>query len=261
MKSKSLSLFSGAVSDIPPRTAQLLKILAAFGVITIVVESLVGNRLSTIEVDKIIHFMGYFALAVVIIFALRPRWYIPSLISLAMLGYFIEILQPFNMRSYDLGDAIANLMGLVIGALFGLIIRLAYGYIRMELETNRMQRNLITLPEGTTIVQQGEIIDRFFLIKYGLVTVYREINGEQVEIAQLGQGEMFGIIAEILKQPQTVTVVAQTAVQIYPLNYDQLIKDAGGHQQPVGIMLNYMANKLSEVLVRLKKQGNNITLN
>ena len=131
----------------------------------------------------------------------------------------------------------------------------------MELETNRMQRNLITLPEGTTIVQQGEIIDRFFLIKYGLVTVYREINGEQVEIAQLGQGEMFGIIAEILKQPQTVTVVAQTAVQIYPLNYDQLIKDAGGHQQPVGIMLNYMANKLSEVLVRLKKQGNNITLN
>ena len=49
MKSKSLSLFSGAVSDIPPRAAQLLKILAAFGVITIVVESLVGLPMAILE--------------------------------------------------------------------------------------------------------------------------------------------------------------------------------------------------------------------
>ena len=261
MNNNKLSFFSGAVLDIPPRTAGLLTMLGAIGVITIVVESLVGNRLETIEVDKIIHFMGYFTLAIVFIFSLRPRWCIPSLIGLAILSYLIEILQPLNMRSYDMGDAIANLFGLAIGALFGLIIRFTYGFIRTEIETNRIRRSLITFPEGTTIVRQGQMIDRFFLIKYGFVTLYRESNEEQIEVVQLGTGEMFGIVAAILKQPQTVTVVANTAVQIYPLDYDQLIKDVGGHQQPIGIVLHYMADKLAEILVNLKKQGDSITLN
>ena len=260
MNSNKLSFFSGAILDISPRTARLLTMLGAIGVITIVVESLVGNRLETIEVDKIIHFMGYFTLAVVFIFSLRPRWCIPSLIGLAILSYLIEILQPLNMRSYEPGDAIANLLGLAIGALFGMVIRFAYGYIRTEIETNRIRRSLITLPEGTTIVRQGQMIDRFFLIRWGYVNLYRETNGEQIEVAQLGAGEMFGIVAEILKQPQTLTVVAKTAVQIYPLEYDALIKNVGGYQQPVGIVLHYMADKLAEILVNLKKQGNSITL-
>jgi CRP-like cAMP-binding protein len=106
---------------------------------------------------------------------------------------------------------------------------------------------LITLRQGTTIVRQGELIERFFVIKVGLVALYQESNGEQVEVAQLGAGEMFGLLPEILKIPQPTTVVALTPVQIYPLDYDELIEDVGGHKQPLGIVLRYMASKLGEL--------------
>jgi VanZ family protein len=112
MRTRDLVLRSGAVLDIPPRTARLLALVGAIGVITIIVESLVGNRLETIEVDKIIHFMGYATLAVVFVLSLRPRWCVPALAGLALLSYLIEILQPLNLRSFDVGDAIANTLGL-----------------------------------------------------------------------------------------------------------------------------------------------------
>ncbi|MGB5634132.1 MAG: cyclic nucleotide-binding domain-containing protein [Waterburya sp.] len=263
MRTRDLVLRTGAVLDIPPRTASLLGTVAAIGVITIVVESLVGNRLETIEVDKILHFMGYASLAVVFLLSLRPKFCIPTLVGLALLSYLIEILQPLNMRSLDVGDAIANTLGLVTGALLGLVIRFSYGYIRTELESKRMRRSLITLGQGTTIVRQGELIDRFFVIKMGLVALYQESNGEQVEVAQLGTGEMFGLLAEILKIPQPTTVVALTpVVQIYPLDYDELIKDFGGHKQPLGILLRYMASKLGELgetIVQVKNPGNDLT--
>jgi hypothetical protein len=203
--------------------------------------------LETVEVDKIIHFMGYTTLAVVFVLSLRPRWCLTALVGLALLSYLIEILQPLNMRSVDVGDAIANTLGLATGALLGLVIRFAYGYIRTELESKRIRRSLITLRQGTTIVRQGELIERFFVIKVGLVALYHESNGEQVEVAQLGAGEMFGLLPEILKIPQPTTVIALTPVQIYPLDYDELIEDVGGHKQPLGIVLRYMASKLGEL--------------
>jgi CRP-like cAMP-binding protein len=263
MRTRDLVLRTGAVLDIPPRTARLLTILGAIGVITIVVESLVGNRLETVEVDKIIHFMGYATLAVVFVLSLRPRWCLTALVGLALLSYLIEILQPLNLRSFDLGDAIANTLGLATGALLGLVIRFAYGYIRTELESKRIRRSLITLRQGTTIVRQGELIERFFVIKVGRVALYHESNGEQVEVAQLGAGEMFGLLPEILKIPQPTTVVALTPVQIYPLDYDELIEDVGGHKQPLGIVLRYMGFKLGELgetIVKLKGSGNDLTL-
>jgi ABC-type uncharacterized transport system permease subunit len=88
MRTRDLVLRTGAVLDIPPRTARLLALVGAIGVITIVVESLVGNRLETIEVDKIIHFMGYTTLAVVFVLSLRPRWCIPALVGLAQVWLY-----------------------------------------------------------------------------------------------------------------------------------------------------------------------------
>jgi CRP-like cAMP-binding protein len=69
---------------------------------------------------------------------------------------------------------------------------------------------------------------------------------------------MFGLLAEILKIPQPVTVVAATPVQVYPIDYDELIKDVGGHRQPIGVVLTNMAlelRKLGQTVADLKGQS------
>ncbi|MGK7911027.1 MAG: cyclic nucleotide-binding domain-containing protein [Synechococcus sp.] len=245
MDFKELALRSGSVLDVPPKVAQLLALAGVVGVILVVAGSLVGDRPETLEVDKVIHFMAYGTLAAVFVLSLKLRWCLYPLIWLALLSYAIELLQPLNMRSFDIGDAIANTLGILVGAGVGLAARLGYGYVKTELETARIRRSLKSFPPGSVLLQEGQVIDRLYVIHSGTVILTQsQQDGNSVEIARLGVGSMFGLLPEILKIPQPATVTAETTVQVYPIDYDALIDDIGGSQQPLGIIVTQMANEL-----------------
>jgi len=56
-----------------PRTARLIALAGAAGVVVVVVGSLVGHRPATIAVDTLLHLLGYAVLAALFVLALRPR--------------------------------------------------------------------------------------------------------------------------------------------------------------------------------------------
>ena len=245
MNFRELALRSGAVLDIPPRAARLLTLLGVIGVVLVVAGSLVGDRPETVEVDKLIHFSAYGTLATVFVLSLPLRWAIYPLIWVTLLSYAIELLQPLNMRSFDVGDAIANTLGVLIGAGLGLAVRYGYGYIKTELESDRIRRSMLTFPKGAILLEEGQLVDRFYTIRSGSVLLYKQDpNGDRVVVARLGTGKMFGLLPEVLKIPQPTTVVAETLVQIYPIDYDELIREIGGPQQPLGIVITQMAEEL-----------------
>jgi hypothetical protein len=241
-----LALRSRLVLDLAPRTTRLFLLAGVVGVVLVVVASLLGQRPATVAVDKLIHLSGYAVLGAIFVLALRPRWYLPALVGLAALSYLIEIVQPLNLRVFDPGDALANTIGLAIGAAAGLGIRLTYGYLKTELVTACVRRKLIAIPPGTTIVREGQVIDAFFLLKRGTVALYRQVNSVRTQVATVGPGEMFGLLAEILHTPQYTTAVAITHVQLYRIDYDDLIADAGGTNQPIGIVLHALAADLRD---------------
>ncbi|NJN19610.1 MAG: cyclic nucleotide-binding domain-containing protein [Oscillochloris sp.] len=148
----------------------------------------------------------------------------------AGISYLIEVLQPLNMRSRDPLDAVANTLGVAIGAALGLLVRLIYGYLRTELSAAQVRRAIKRVPAGTTIVRVGDAIDRFFIIKRGEVLLYREHDGRREVLDRLGPGEMFGLLAEIERMPQPVTVVAATDVQVYEVDYDRLLQQWAGRR-------------------------------
>lgn len=246
LRDRELALLTGPVLDLAPRSARLILLAGATGVVLVIVGSLLGNRPTTVAVDKLIHLAGYAVLAAMFVLALRPRLYLPALLGLAALSYLTEIVQPLNTRSFDLGDARYNTIGLAIGAAAGLVVRLAYGYLKTELATARVRRKLIAVEPGATIVREGEVLDSFFIVKSGTVELYREVEGARVPVAQVGPGEMFGLLAEILRVPQPATAVATTAAQVYRVDYDDIIADAGGPQQPVGAVLRALAADLHD---------------
>jgi CRP-like cAMP-binding protein len=241
-----LALYSRRVLDIAPRTARVITFAGATGVVFLVVGSLLGNRPATIGVDKMLHLSGYAVLAALFILSLRPRWYLPALAGLATLGLLIEFLQPLNRRTFDLGDALFNAVGLAIGAAAGLGVRLTYGYVKTELASACVRRNLSAVEPGATIVREGAHIDQFFIVKSGTVALYRQGDGERVLVSCVGPGEMFGLLAEILRGPQHTTAVAATRVELYRIDYDDIIQDAGGPEQPVGAVLCMLAAQLRE---------------
>jgi VanZ family protein len=258
LRKRELALRSGPVLDLPPRTTRLVLGAGLTALVVIIVQSLVGDRPETVAVDKLLHFGGYAGLAMLFMLAFRLRRALPALVILAGVSYLIELVQPLNLRSRDLGDAVANTLGIALGAALGIVIRLVYGYLRTELSAARIRRKLVTFPPGATILRAGDLIDRFYMIKQGAVILYTDGDPPQ-ELDRLDVGSMFGLLAEIERTPQPVTVVAATEVVVYQVDYDELIDAVGGPEQPIGVIVQYMARELrqaSERVAELQHQLN-----
>lgn len=246
LSNRELTLRSRRVLDLHPHKTRLIALAGISGVILIIVASLVGNRPETVGVDKLLHFGGYATLAAVFVLSLSPRWYLLSLAGLFGLGVLIELLQPLNMRLFEVNDIVANTAGVLVGAAVGLGARLAYSHLKTELAASQVRYKLLSFAPGEVIIGEGEMIDRFYVIKQGTVALYRQQDGVDVLITREHAGEMFGLLEEILREPVVTTVVAETAVQLYRIDYDKLIADVGGRSQPLGIVLDDLAADLRE---------------
>jgi putative ABC transport system ATP-binding protein len=84
----------------------------------------------------------------------------------------------------------------------------------------RMRRAVY--PPGRAIVRQGDVGDRFYLIRRGSVDVMMTTpsDAEQRNVATLGEGEFFGERALLTGEPRNATVVAREEVEAYTLDHD-----------------------------------------
>ncbi len=73
-------------------------------------------------------------------------------------------------------------------------------------------------PPGTYLIRQGEVGDKFYLIKKGNVEVYVDDGTASHLTATLGAGEVFGEVALLEDKPRNATVVTKDEVEVYTLS-------------------------------------------
>ncbi len=74
---------------------------------------------------------------------------------------------------------------------------------------------LLTVKEGESIVKQGEISRKFYLILDGTMRVHVEThNGQDIDLTGLKKGEFFGEFACVYHLPRTATVTASSEVTV-----------------------------------------------
>jgi NADH dehydrogenase len=89
---------------------------------------------------------------------------------------------------------------------------------RRDVSQLRMGRSDAVVPmrfsAGETIVRQGEIASRFYVITSGEVEVVQEVDGRQQQLRRLGPGRHFGELALLqnLKRTASVRAVTDTTV-------------------------------------------------
>ncbi len=74
----------------------------------------------------------------------------------------------------------------------------------------------LTVPAETTIIREGDLGDRFYLVRQGRVAVQR--GPEQQVVAELSEGDFFGETALLTGQPRNATVVALEETILYALS-------------------------------------------
>jgi putative ABC transport system ATP-binding protein len=73
-------------------------------------------------------------------------------------------------------------------------------------------------PPGTYLIRQGEVGDKFYLIKTGSVEVYVDGGTTPHLTATLGAGEVFGEVALLEDKPRNATVVTKDEAEVYTLD-------------------------------------------
>ena len=72
---------------------------------------------------------------------------------------------------------------------------------------------------GAHIVREGSRGDSFFIIiESGQVVVYKELDGEVIELARLASGDFFGEIALLADTPRSASVRADTQVHVLEIS-------------------------------------------
>lgn len=96
---------------------------------------------------------------------------------------------------------------------------------------------------GDVIYHAKDISDSVFLVHTGAVDILSRYN---VQLATLGEGEIFGEIGQILKAPRTVTVVAKTACVIRVIEDDVLAQKLKETDAAILAILRGLALRLNE---------------
>ncbi len=238
---------NGELLDIPGGTRNLLILTAVVGLIVAVVASLEGGKGTTLEVDKILHFMGYAALAVVLVLGLRPKVYVPALLGLIALGIGIEFIQPLNSRGFEVADMVANAVGVAVGAGIGLVTRLVLSRYRTEMAAAEAQRSIRRYEAGEVIFRQGREGRHFYVVKSGAVEVCREEEDEEHNLGTVLPGDVVGVVSVLRGERRLVTAAAVGETYLYRMDLERVMASAGGKSQPVSIVLRSLADTVKDL--------------
>ncbi len=78
--------------------------------------------------------------------------------------------------------------------------------------------------EGSDIVVQGDVGDKFYVVKSGRVRVLKDMDGRQVQVATLEPGHYFGELALMHDEPRAATVRAMENVKLLSLGKDLFLE-------------------------------------
>ncbi len=112
-----------------------------------------------------------------------------------------------------------------------------------------------TVPEGQTIVKEGDSGASVFVMTRGTVRVVTTMEGKQVELAELQPSDFFGEIAFLTGKPRTATVIAAEECDVLEVPEDQL-KDLIVQKPRIReVMQKYYDQRVANTLQKLKGIG------
>ncbi len=234
---------SSIVFDIPPRTRRLILISGCVAVTFIVMGSLLSHG-KYVEVDKIIHFSGYFVLGSLFTLSVRPKFYIPTLLLLGCMGMAIEFTQLFTGRSFDLKDQLANVLGAFSGAAAGLLARMVYSYLRTEYINSEDRKNTLYFQKGDVIFRQGDSSKKLYVVKQGKIKIERTVEGKKYNIATVETGDVIGEMGVLQDLPRYASAIALRACFVYAMDREQLLAKVGGVEHPAVQVIRVLAQRL-----------------
>lgn len=109
--------------------------------------------------------------------------------------------------------------------------------------------------DGEAIVRQGEVGDCMYVIQAGQAEVLQEKENQEVRLAVLGEGDVFGEMALFEREARSATVRALGDVRVFTVDKRTFLRQI--HQDPslafrILQKMSYRIRELDAEIVRMK---------
>lgn len=218
---------------------------------------ILSNFIEFARLDNIISFVGFSILAAVFTLGFNPKLWIPSWISLVIVGYILSYL---NFLNNDFNEASTSrevlimiitssvfsskAYGIAFGALIGSMIRAIYIFIRSELADYRERKNTLIFKNTEQIYAQDDLSDCIYVIRQGLVELKKFKKGELEHIKTAHPGEILGDIGAIENTPRSSFAFAVGDVCLYKISRADLVKQVQGQDHPALLVARHLAKEV-----------------
>lgn len=91
------------------------------------------------------------------------------------------------------------------------------------------EMKLVSYSAGEFVIQQGEMGDKFFLIRSGTVEILKDADGQLRSLGTLDPGDFFGELALLKHEPRAATIKALEKVEAFILpkdKFDEVVRSS-----------------------------------
>ena len=84
------------------------------------------------------------------------------------------------------------------------------------------QLDNLTVPKGEAFINQGELSREAYIIKSGHAEIFKQQEGQEVRVAELGPGTIIGEVAALAKIPRTASVRAIESMELFRITEEMM---------------------------------------
>jgi CRP-like cAMP-binding protein len=109
--------------------------------------------------------------------------------------------------------------------------------------------------DGEKVVEEGDSGDSLFLIESGSAKVTAHLLGREIELANLGEGDVFGEVAFLTGRPRTASVIARgplTVCEIGRLDIEGIIEKNPG---VLSVLEDFYDSRLKDTIKKARQAG------
>jgi CRP-like cAMP-binding protein len=121
-----------------------------------------------------------------------------------------------------------------------------------EFRTVRERLDLKSFADGEKVIEEGDSGDSLFLIESGSARVVAHLLGREVELAILGEGDVFGEVAFLTGRPRTASVIARGPLRAYEigrLDIERIIEKNSG---VLSVLEDFYESRLKDTIRKVK---------
>ena len=108
----------------------------------------------------------------------------------------------------------------------------------------------MVLKPGDILIREGEQSNQLYWIMHGELKAFKTINGLEVELNRLKEGDLVGELSFLDQRPRSATIKAVKETQLLVLEYEdyqQMLKDQPKWMKKILFTLTTKIRKLSEL--------------